>query len=64
MALIPEALADKVRNFYRLVKVKNSVKVYTKHKVIVDYDTLYLAKQINESDKDEYLLITNARLSM
>jgi len=64
LAIIPEQLADKVRNFYRLVKVKNSVKVYTRHKVIVDYDTLFLAKQINESDRDDFLLITNARLSM
>ncbi len=64
LALIPEQLADKVRSFYRLVKVKNSVKVYTRHKVIVDYDTLFLAKQINESDRDDFLLITNARLSM
>lgn len=61
---MPEQLADNVRNFYRLVKVKNSVKVYTRHKVIVDYDTLFLAKQINESERDDFLLITNARLSM
>jgi len=64
LAIIPEQLADKVRSFYRLVKVKNSVKVYTRHKVIVDYDTLFLAKQINESERDDFLLITNARLSM
>ena len=64
MTLIKDKFLERTRDTYKIMKLKNSVKVLSRHKLMVDYDTLYLSRIVNEVKGDDHFPITSAKLAL
>jgi hypothetical protein len=62
-AFLRPGFYEKIKDFYNLAKIKGNVNIDGRTKVTMEYDTLTLAKLVNEYHYDDFYHITNNILS-